>query len=253
GLLYLNARYMDPILGRFISPDDWDPTQPGVGTNRYAYAQNDPVNKADPNGHAIQDKADPIGDKTDAERRGYNTRLESAYSKDEKIQEKNWDDAKALLGGIADVTPLVSDVKAIAEAISEPSLLNVGVAVVGVLPGLGDAAAKGMKIGKEITLSRTLHGEAAQHAADAIRSGRPDILTIDRTLAATNRKESIGDLNKIVGKQLDEYPPAMFREGGTGASVRAIDPRDNMSAGACIGNACRGLPDGTKVRIKIGD
>jgi RHS repeat-associated protein len=51
GLLYLNARYYDPALGRFISPDDWDPTKPGVGTNRYAYAGNDPVNKADPNGH----------------------------------------------------------------------------------------------------------------------------------------------------------------------------------------------------------
>lgn len=36
---------------RFISPDDWDPTKPGVGTNRYAYARNDPVNKSDPNGH----------------------------------------------------------------------------------------------------------------------------------------------------------------------------------------------------------
>jgi RHS repeat-associated protein len=51
GMLYLNARYYDPALGRFISPDDWDPTLPGVGTNRYAYAQNDPVNKADANGH----------------------------------------------------------------------------------------------------------------------------------------------------------------------------------------------------------
>jgi hypothetical protein len=36
---------------RFISPDDWDPTLPGVGTNRYAYSGNDPVNKSDPNGH----------------------------------------------------------------------------------------------------------------------------------------------------------------------------------------------------------
>jgi hypothetical protein len=50
-MLYLNARYYDPALGRFISPDDWDPTLPGVGTNRYAYAGNDPVNKSDPNGH----------------------------------------------------------------------------------------------------------------------------------------------------------------------------------------------------------
>ena len=53
GLMYLNARYMDPSFGRFISPDDWDPVIEGVGPNRYAYAQNDPVNKSDPNGHYI--------------------------------------------------------------------------------------------------------------------------------------------------------------------------------------------------------
>ncbi|MGR9355873.1 RHS repeat-associated core domain-containing protein [Rhizobium leguminosarum] len=52
GLMYLNARYYDPAFGRFVSPDDWDPTKEGVGTNRYAYAHNDPVNKSDPNGHA---------------------------------------------------------------------------------------------------------------------------------------------------------------------------------------------------------
>jgi RHS repeat-associated protein len=51
GLIYLNARYMDPKFGRFISPDDWDPTLAGVGTNRYAYAHNSPVNYSDPNGH----------------------------------------------------------------------------------------------------------------------------------------------------------------------------------------------------------
>lgn len=53
GLLYLHARYYDPAIGRFISPDWWDPQKPGVGTNRYAYADNDPVNKADNNGHNV--------------------------------------------------------------------------------------------------------------------------------------------------------------------------------------------------------
>jgi len=106
---------------------------------------------------------------------------------------------------------------------------------------------------KEIRLSRSLHGEAAEHAADAIKAGKPDVLTIDRLGAPANRGASIGSLDKVPGKHLDEYPPAMFREGGEGASVRAINPRDNMSAGACIGNACRGLPDGTKVRIVVGD
>ena len=56
GLQYLNARYLDPALGRFISPDDWDPTLAGVGTNRYAYAGNDPVNKSNRNGHFVSDE-----------------------------------------------------------------------------------------------------------------------------------------------------------------------------------------------------
>jgi RHS repeat-associated protein len=51
GLLYLHARYYDPAIGRFVSPDWWDPNKPGVGTNRYAYSDNDPVNKSDPSGH----------------------------------------------------------------------------------------------------------------------------------------------------------------------------------------------------------
>ncbi|AXA39792.1 RHS repeat-associated core domain-containing protein [Rhizobium leguminosarum] len=59
GLMYLNARYYDPAFGRFISPDDWDPTMEGVGTNRYAYAQDDPVNESDPNGHFIEGSDDP--------------------------------------------------------------------------------------------------------------------------------------------------------------------------------------------------
>jgi hypothetical protein len=35
----------------FIQADWWDPTEPGVGTNRYAYSGNDPVNRLDPNGN----------------------------------------------------------------------------------------------------------------------------------------------------------------------------------------------------------
>ncbi len=62
GLVYLNFRYLDPLFGRFISPDDWDPLKPGVGTNRYAYADNDPVNKADANGHVAKDIGKSIAD-----------------------------------------------------------------------------------------------------------------------------------------------------------------------------------------------
>jgi RHS repeat-associated protein len=61
GLQYLNARYMDPHMGRFISPDTWDPTIPGVDINRYAYAGNDPINMSDPNGHRAADADYPSG------------------------------------------------------------------------------------------------------------------------------------------------------------------------------------------------
>jgi RHS repeat-associated protein len=62
GFLYLNARYYDPALGRFISPDWWDPNQPGVGMNRYTYSDNDPINKSDQNGHETENAdSNPFG------------------------------------------------------------------------------------------------------------------------------------------------------------------------------------------------
>lgn len=55
GLAYLNARYYDPVLARFIQPDWWDPTDPKVGTNRYAYGLNNPILHKDPSGNQLAD------------------------------------------------------------------------------------------------------------------------------------------------------------------------------------------------------
>ncbi len=63
GLQYLNARYYDPRLGLFIQPDWFEVTEPGVGTNRYAYSGNDPVNLLDPSGNSwISRVAEEIAD-----------------------------------------------------------------------------------------------------------------------------------------------------------------------------------------------
>lgn len=51
GLMYMQARYYDPAIGRFLSTD---PVAPGVGNafnfNRYAYANNNPLRFTDPDG-----------------------------------------------------------------------------------------------------------------------------------------------------------------------------------------------------------
>ncbi|MBB3743091.1 hypothetical protein FHX10_002584 [Rhizobium sp. BK591] len=52
----LSVSFGSAANARFISPDDWDPTMEGVGTNRYAYSGNDPINKSDPNGHIMSSR-----------------------------------------------------------------------------------------------------------------------------------------------------------------------------------------------------
>ncbi len=59
GLMFYNARYYDPAMGRFISadtiiPDPMDPQD----LNRYSYVRNNPAKYTDPTGHAIDQPGD---------------------------------------------------------------------------------------------------------------------------------------------------------------------------------------------------
>ncbi len=105
----------------------------------------------------------------------------------------------------------------------------------------------------EISISKSKYPQSTKHIQDAIQSGQPDILTINRDGTKANRKASLAGIDKVKGYDLDEYPPAMFKEGGQGASVRPILPSDNRGAGAVIGMKLRPFPDGTRVRIIISD
>ena len=52
GLIYMNARYYDPVLGQFISPDTLIPDPSNVQDyNRYMYARGNPLRFTDPSGH----------------------------------------------------------------------------------------------------------------------------------------------------------------------------------------------------------
>ncbi|MBD5466349.1 MAG: hypothetical protein HDR22_11175, partial [Lachnospiraceae bacterium] len=103
----------------------------------------------------------------------------------------------------------------------------------------------------EVELSRSKYPESAQHIEDAIAKGQPEVLTIDRAGAKNNRKASLKGIDKIPGMDLDEYPPAMSKEGGKGASVRGIARSDNRGSGSSAGHKLRKYPNGTKYKFKI--
>jgi 5-methylcytosine-specific restriction endonuclease McrA len=49
--VFMTLAAVSSASARFLSPDTWDPWMQGVDFNRYAYANDDPINLSDPNGH----------------------------------------------------------------------------------------------------------------------------------------------------------------------------------------------------------
>ncbi|WP_339493235.1 RHS repeat-associated core domain-containing protein, partial [Pseudomonas sp. EA_15y_Pfl2_R67] len=103
----------------------------------------------------------------------------------------------------------------------------------------------------KLRLKRSEYPQTFGHIDGAIKKGHPYIVTIQRDTAKLNRKLSLKDIKTKTGKDRDEWPMAMFKEGGTGASVKYIDPSDNRGAGSSIGNVLSDLPNGTRVKIEV--
>lgn len=56
GLLYMQARYQDPVTGRFLSVDPESISSGNVSSfNRYSYAVNNPYTHTDPSGRCVED------------------------------------------------------------------------------------------------------------------------------------------------------------------------------------------------------
>jgi RHS repeat-associated protein len=212
GLYYLNSRYYNPVWGRFINADEYVGQ---VGTllsvNMFAYCLNNPVNLYDPNGSWFALTFPLLGQA-----------------------------AAGVLGSIAAVvsSPVVIGVALVA---ATGFLVYVGYryyksTVAADDSGEVESSSDDDDVDVEIVIPKSKYPETAQHVEDAIKSGHPDKLTVDRSKAKANRKESLKDIPKVKAKDLDEYPPAMFREGGSGASVRPIAPSDNRGSGSGMGH-----------------
>lgn len=85
--------------------------------------------------------------------------------------------------------------------------------------------------------------EAAATAIEA-RERRWGLLTVDRANQNARRAEALRGIPRRPGFDRDEFPPAVTRQGGVGATVRYIDPSDNRAAGASLAATTRNLSDG---------
>lgn len=93
--------------------------------------------------------------------------------------------------------------------------------------------------------------QTAEHIKMAQTMGFPEFVTLGRADAAERRKASLADVKTSPIYDRDEWPMAVFEEGGQGANVVYIEGRDNRGAGSSIGWQMRGFPDGSRVRVRV--
>ena len=88
--------------------------------------------------------------------------------------------------------------------------------------------------------------QTAEHIRMAQTMGFPEFVTLGRADAAERRKASLADVKASQIYDRDEWPMAVFEEGGQGANIVYIEGRDNRGAGSSIGWQMRGFPDGSR-------
>lgn len=103
-----------------------------------------------------------------------------------------------------------------------------------------------------LVISKSASPQAAGHILDSQARGYPSVLTLDRLGRSARRRASLSGIPTRPGMDRDEYPPAVFVEGGTGASVRYIPSSDNRSAGGQMSAQLAGVPEGCKITMTVG-
>jgi RHS repeat-associated protein len=252
GLYYLRARLMNPLTGRFWTQDTYEGSQTDpISLHKYLYANTDPTNGSDPSGRMTVQEAFYIG-AIIAMRAAPTVLKYSAYTMFVSasvyfLTGALIDIEDAYFGGAPEYLHTFraasGEVLFIASSVYQAAC---GIAP----PNFRDPVRVPIK---KIYVSPTKYPKSAQHIQEAQNAGKPAIVRAKRDGSVERRRDALQNTKTMKGQDRDEYPPAMFEEGGTGASVKYVPPSDNRGAGASIGRQMSPVNDGEYVEIVVGE
>jgi RHS repeat-associated protein len=128
GLTYMQQRYYEPSIGRFLSVDPVTAYDKSGGNfNRYWYGNNNPYGFIDPDGRQTIPLASRLG------------------TEDPVVTQAFFEAQRQQLPLAIDFVPGAGDVKGFVDAYNDPSVASITAAVVGLGGPLGDGAAKYIK------------------------------------------------------------------------------------------------------------
>jgi RHS repeat-associated protein len=218
GLMYLHARYDDPLGGRFLTPDTWDVTLEDVDVNRYAYAGNDPVNFSDANGHSRRTE-----EEREARREGNRERAAQRREAIRRYFSENYD---ALVGGIKRDVPYqlrnlrddpIQFVRDMGSLSANPAAMQSG----SILGGIGSLFSKAKTIPKTEILTR--EADAIHNVLDPIARGQraTAVLRTDTgKIAAGGAKTDLTPAQRALARTLGAEPAA---QKGSHAEVTVLN------------------------------
>ncbi|QTD54236.1 hypothetical protein J3U87_17465 [Sulfidibacter corallicola] len=177
GLIYMGARFYDPVAGCFTQPDrarDFNPYLPN-SYNLYTYTHQNPVSGTDPNGNAVETAWDVLNIGIGVASFAYN------------VREGNWLDAAIDAGGVV--------VDGLAAAVP-------------VVPGGAGTALKILRTGEKIVDTGTDLARAADKANDAKKAANAadnagDAANVTKNPATKRRVK----LRKETRKQIEKNQP----------------------------------------------
>lgn len=155
--------------------------------------------------------------------------------------------AGAVIGGILGGLAVAYGTKWVVDKISEADK-----AAEQDLADADTATCKTCPCQRTVVISRMASPQAAQHIQDAQAAGYPSVLTYDPPGRPARRRAALAGIPTVPGMDRDEYPPAVFAEGGAGASVRHIPLSDNRSAGGQMAAQLAGATQGCKITMTVG-